>query len=193
MIAILIIVNSNLVALAVMISTIIASTANVRVVDGDTIEVSSITYRLHGIDAPEAGQKCAKGTDSYRRVIGVCNVDGRDLNAAMVASGNAWAFREYSKNYVAQENEASSARRGVLQSDTQKAKYYRAAKWAVGLQKTPDACPIKGNISRKGRIYLAPWSPWYSQTKVSVNKGERWFCSESDALYAGWRTRYWGR
>jgi len=200
-----------------------AAAPNARVVDGDTIEVSGITYRLHGIDAPEAGQKCARasggtwqcgkaaiaamealahsgsvecdtrGTDSYSRVIGVCKVDGRDMGAAMVSSGNAWAFREYSSDYVAQENEARSAGRGIWQSDTQRAKDYRAAKWAVGLQKAPDGCPIKGNISRNGRIYHAPWSPWYSRTKVSVNKGERWFCSEADALKAGWRAPYWGR
>jgi endonuclease YncB( thermonuclease family) len=196
--------------------------SNVRVVDGDTIKLSGITYRLHGIDAPEAGQKCAKengktwqcgksaiaalealafsgtmecetkGTDSYNRVIGVCLVDGKDINAAMVSSGYAWAFREYSKDYIAQEGEARSARRGIWQSETQTAKDYRADKWKVGVQKAPHGCPIKGNISQNGRIYHAPWSPWYSRTKVTVNKGERWFCSEAEALKAGWRAPYWG-
>jgi hypothetical protein len=31
------------------------------------------------------------------------------------------------------------------------------------------------------------------QAKVSVKKGERWFCSEAEALKAGWRAPYWGR
>jgi len=31
---------------------------SVRVVDGDTIEIGSTKHRLHGIDAPERGQKC---------------------------------------------------------------------------------------------------------------------------------------
>jgi endonuclease YncB( thermonuclease family) len=203
--------------------SVVVAAPNVRVVDGDTIELSGVTYRLHGIDAPEAGQKCAKasggtwqcgksavaalealahsgsvecdtkGTDSYSRIIGVCKVDGRDMGAAMVSSGNAWAFREYSSDYVAQEDEARSAGRGIWQALTQRAKDYRAAKWVVGVQKAPDGCPIKGNISRNGRIYHAPWSPWYARTKVSVNNGERWFCSESKALKAGWRAPYWGR
>ncbi len=34
-------------------------------------------------------------------------------------------------------------------------------------------------------------NPWYSRTKVSVEKGERWFCSEREALDAGWRAPRW--
>lgn len=200
-----------------------ASAETVRVVDGDTIELSGITYRLHGIDAPEAGQKCAKasggkwgcgkaaigalealafsgtvscdtrGTDVFSRVIGVCTVDGKDMNAAMVEVGLAWAFRKYSTDYVAQEEKAKTARVGIWQADTQTAEAYRAQRWEVGLQTAPKGCPIKGNISNNGHIYHAPWSPWYKRTKVSVNKGERWFCSEAEALKAGWRAPYWGR
>lgn len=214
-------VGTLVVAFALSGETIAAS--NVRVVDGDTIELSGITYRLHGIDAPEAGQKCAKangktwqcgksaiaamealafsgtvscdtrGTDEFSRVIGVCTVDGKDMNAAMVKAGLAWAFRKYSYDYVAQEEKAKAARIGVWQADTQSAESYRSQRWEVGLQTAPKGCPIKGNISKNGHIYHAPWSPWYKRTKVSVNKGERWFCSEAEALKAGWRAPYWGR
>ena len=31
----------------------------VRVVDGDTLKIDGVTYRLWGIDAPEAQQSCA--------------------------------------------------------------------------------------------------------------------------------------
>jgi hypothetical protein len=34
---------------------------SVRVVDGDTLRVDGVTYRLWGIDAPEAGHLCADG------------------------------------------------------------------------------------------------------------------------------------
>ena len=33
----------------------------VRVVDGDTLKIDGVTYRLWGIDAPDAGQLCADG------------------------------------------------------------------------------------------------------------------------------------
>jgi endonuclease YncB( thermonuclease family) len=34
---------------------------SVRVVDGDTLKIDGVTYRLWGIDAPESGQLCADG------------------------------------------------------------------------------------------------------------------------------------
>ena len=56
------ILKAGLAALVMLIGVDTAAAATVRVVDGDTIELSGITYRLHGIDAPEAGQKCAKAS-----------------------------------------------------------------------------------------------------------------------------------
>ena len=32
---------------------------DVQVIDGDTIKIAGLTYRINGIDAPEAGQSCA--------------------------------------------------------------------------------------------------------------------------------------
>lgn len=51
------------------------------------------------------------------------------------------------------------------------------------------ACRIKGNISYNGgeRIYHVPGQHYYSRTRISYIKGERWFCSEADAQAAGWR------
>ncbi len=49
-------------------------------------------------------------------------------------------------------------------------------------------CLIKGNINRHGeRIYHVPGSRWYSRTIITPAKGERWFCSEREAIAAGWR------
>jgi hypothetical protein len=111
----------------------------------------------------------------------------------MVATGNAWAFRKYSVDYADLEDKAHHEHVGVWQADTQPPWDYRTEKWAVAEQESPNGCPIKGNISENGNIYHAPWSPWYSKTKVSVGKGEQWFCSEADAIKAGWRAPYWGR
>ena len=77
------------------------------------------------------------------------------------------------------------------QADSEPPWDYRARRWQVAEQEAPEGCPIKGNISDNGRIYHAPWSPWYDRTKVSLDKGERWFCSEREALDAGWRAPRW--
>jgi hypothetical protein len=50
-------------------------------------------------------------------------------------------------------------------------------------------CEVKGNISINTgeRIYHVPGQEFYSPTRISWLKGERWFCSEEAARAAGWR------
>lgn len=198
------------------------SVSAAEVVDGDTIKLNDETYRLEGIDAPEHGQKCLSTNgktwacgkaatselksfigrktvkcvggvrDDFGRLIATCSVEGKDLGEHMVKNGFAWAFIRYSQTYVAEEKQARTKKIGVWQADNKAPWIYRSEKWEVAAQKSPDGCPIKGNISKNGMIYHAPWSPWYSRTKISLNKGERWFCSEGEAIVAGWRAPLWG-
>lgn len=51
------------------------------------------------------------------------------------------------------------------------------------------SCNIKGNISINTgeRIYHVPGQEHYWETKISPQYGERWFCSEAEAVAAGWR------
>ncbi|KAK9809001.1 hypothetical protein WJX72_007719 [[Myrmecia] bisecta] len=52
---------------------------------------------------------------------------------------------------------------------------------------SPD-CAIKGNISAKGlKIYHMPGGRFYNSTRIDAGSGERWFCSEKEAVAAGWR------
>ena len=49
-------------------------------------------------------------------------------------------------------------------------------------------CVIKGNINRKGEhIYHLPSQQFYARAKINEGNGERWFCTEAEALAAGWR------
>ncbi len=191
------------------------------VTDGDTLSIGDVTIRLYGIDAPEYGQACAaegggtwrcgeKATDrlveltasheaicvgsafdDYGRLLGTCTVGGTDINGTLVSEGLAWAFVRYATDYVPQEREAKAANLGIWRAPTQTAWDYRAERWNIAEQESPNGCPIKGNISSNGKIYHPPWSPWYSRTKISVEKGERWFCSEKEAIEAGWRAPKW--
>jgi len=94
---------------------------NATALDGDTIDMTGQRIRLFGIDAPELGQKCARGgtnwdcgADAKRHLglllqagevkcsvraqnaqglaVGRCMIDERDLSEAMVAAGFAVAI-----------------------------------------------------------------------------------------------------
>ena len=93
-----------------------------RVVDGDTFWISSASerIRLWGLDAPEVGMPGGSRAtaalaalisgeqmtcrqryiDRYGRIVGQCFLpDGRDITAAMIASGTAQEFCRYSGNH----------------------------------------------------------------------------------------------
>ncbi|CAN7460038.1 sunset domain-containing protein [Mesorhizobium sp. LjNodule214] len=49
-------------------------------------------------------------------------------------------------------------------------------------------CDIKGNINERGEhIYHMPGQEYYSATRINPARGERWFCSQWEAWWAGWR------
>lgn len=50
-------------------------------------------------------------------------------------------------------------------------------------------CNIKGNISFSSgeKFYHIQGMPEYEITKIDISKGERLFCSESEAIASGWR------
>jgi endonuclease YncB( thermonuclease family) len=127
--------------------------------------------------------------DQYDRRIAICDVSGEDLSQWLVSNGLAMAFRRYSDHFAADEDAARAAGVGLWQTDFEPPWEYRAKRWTTAAQEAPDGCPIKGNINEDGeRIYHTPWgSQWYTRTRVSTGHGERWFCSEREALDAGWR------
>ena len=117
-----------------------------RIIDGDTIDISGQRIRLNGIDAPESRQTCIadgvtwpcgqhataaltefiggapvscqeQGTDRYGRMIGKCSVQGEGIEAWMVESGWALAYRRYSLEYVDEEEEAQDARVGLWRGE----------------------------------------------------------------------------
>ena len=197
-----------------------------KVLEGDIIEISGTRIRLFGIDAPENGQTCTikrkpfrcdrtatsaladkigtrivecepKDLDIYSRIVSVCFVEGEDINAWMVARGWALAYRQYSHDYVSQEERASKAKLGMWQGEFEVPWDWRqrASQSNAHLQpadKQPNStqskdCEIKGNITDRGRhIYHVPGDKFYSRIIISAAKGERWFCTEAEAIAAGW-------
>jgi len=148
----------------------------------------------------EPGQR-----DRYGRHISRCFVGGRDVADQLVREGLGWAFVRYSDDYVAAERAARRAGIGVWQAPNEPAWEWRANRSARAAAARNDAsggnaprpaavqdpprpgCDIKGNISANGRIYHRPGSAAYAATRIATARGERWFCSEREALEAGWR------
>ena len=125
------------------LSTAHAETLVGRVVgvhDGDTLTLLNdqkhqTKVRLAEIDTPESAQPYGsrakqalsdlvfgkavlvdvQDIDRYGRTVGRVSVSGTDVNAAMVASGAAWVYREYSRDpeLLRLEAEAKAAGRGL--------------------------------------------------------------------------------
>jgi hypothetical protein len=133
------------------------------------------------------------GQDRYGRSLGRCQVDGDDLGAALVSAGLAFAYRAYSDAYVAAEDSARARRAGLHAAQVQSPEVFRdnqkralAARYLLG---APAGCAIKGNVSHDNseKIYHMPDQSSYGATRISASRGERWFCSETEARAAGWR------
>lgn len=194
-----------------------AQAQELRVVDGDTFWVGDEKIRLFGIDAPEAGQTCTDAVgatwdcsswaterlsavlgagqlrcrgddrDRYGRLLATCSVAGRDVGESLVSDGAVRAFRRFSSRYVAAEEAARAAGRGIWAGASQAPWDYRATASSNAQSGAPAGCRIKGNISDNGRIYHMPGQENYARTRISLTRGERWFCSEAEARAAGWR------
>jgi len=106
--------------------------------------IGRITVRLYGIDAPETRKPKSSGQpygsqarrvlmykllgkevtaavqerDQYGRTVAVIELEGRDINAEMVAEGMAWAYRQYlagpyASRYIGLEGKARRQHRGL--------------------------------------------------------------------------------
>lgn len=132
------------------------------------------------------------GRDGYGRVLGRCFVAGEDVARAIVRDGLAFAYRRYAMDYDLDEKTAAVQGKGLHGAGVQSPAAFRAAGRrglaARNLADAPQGCTIKGNISRDGkRIYHLPGQAWDDKTRIAPAKGERWFCSPSQAQAAGWR------
>lgn len=172
----------------------------VAIIDGDTFKLENKqTIRLASIDAPEInncyGQEAKQAlsqlilnkrvvllepyTDIYRRVVALVVSDGQIINEVMVRNG-----------FAKDTNDNFSAKKAV-----QDAREF-AQKNSLGIysQKCsqvvpPDPnCFIKGNHDQRQnrKLYSYPGCTNYNRTVVGLFEGDQWFCSEKEALAAGY-------
>jgi endonuclease YncB( thermonuclease family) len=131
-----------------------ANAASVRVADGDTIELGGQRIRLQGVDAPELHQECRDASgrnwacgrrarselrvlignnpvqceshakDRFGRSVAVCRARGRDLSEAMVRSGWALAYPDWSP-YADAQAHARGRKAGIWAGSFAKPRAWR--------------------------------------------------------------------
>ncbi|HET8943321.1 MAG TPA: thermonuclease family protein [Dehalococcoidia bacterium] len=141
-------------------------------------------------------EKDVSETDEFGRLLRYVWIGDQMVNAALVREGYAQASAyppdvKYQDLLSSLQSEAAGVGRGL---------------WGTVCQSTPSFTPIaagpgsceysatsepriKGNISLSTgeKIYHVPGGETYDKTVISQDKGERWFCTEAEALAAGWR------
>ena len=132
-------------------------------------------------------------TDRYGRLLRYVYVGDTFANLALVEGGFAHSstyppdVREQEKFRVAEES-ARIAKKGLwgeVCTDNGDEELTPVTKTEIT---APDpSCMIKGNISSGGNIYHVPGCESYDKTSINESSGERWFCSEDEAVNAGWR------
>lgn len=186
------------------------------VISGERIKVGPTVVRLAGIEAPDANQVClASGTKTWgcgaaaksalQKIVGSksvtcdvpsrsgdatanCQVAGADIAGQLVRGGHVFAEGGLFPTYGRAEAEARAAKVGIWQGEADRPAVYRAKVWDDAKRAAPGGCPIKGVVAGDARNFVMPGAPNYEKTKVRTAKGERWFCSEDEAVAAGWKS-----
>lgn len=180
-----------------------------HVVDGDTLQLAdNRRVRLRSIDAPEKNRCMAQEArqflekqvlnrhirvkdqliDEYGRIVAVAIVeDFRGwigymtkrfdplLNRSMLAHGFARYFSSGTQYDPMLKKAAETAKKnnwGIYSEECRSA--------------TPTTeCTIKGNIRSGVKTYYLPSCRDYDQVIIDTSFGDQWFCSEKEAIDAG--------
>ena len=142
-------------------------------------------------------EKDVSERDKYGRLLRyVFLPDGNFVNLKLVEEGYAAASTfppdvKYAAEFATAEKEAREAKKGLWQACANADSRGQDADLrgqALLSKPTNDNCVIKGNISSGGeKIYHLPNCSYYDKTKIDEARGERWFCTEAEAVAAGWR------
>lgn len=187
------------------------------ILTGDLLRVDHTLVKLVGIEAPEREQRClrsgnrrwrcaeaatdalaqltrrrpitcqTKSTDELGRMRAVCYDGTTDIAAALVSGGHVFAEAGLMSSYAKQEAAAKTAKIGLWSGESERPSDYRKRTWEEAKRSAPEGCPIKGQLAGNAKLYVLPWSADYHRVRVSKARGERWFCSEQEAISAGWR------
>ncbi len=115
-----------------------------------------------------------------------CFVGGNDVAEELIKKGSVFSSGGFLSRYSGIEGEAQEQKVGLWAGEAARPQDYRDKRWEEAKKSAPDGCPIKGRVRSGSRTYVLPWAPGYDGIKLKTSRGERWFCSESEAENAGW-------
>lgn len=175
--------------------------AVIGVIDGDTLVIEGKNkVRLRHVNAPELEfcggpeakvelEKLVKGKqirlvneipDPWGRTMAVVFAGNENVNLSLISRGVVRYYHDttpFEEEFKAAQAKAEEGHLGIF------------AKCEIVDPPDPK-CIIKGNI-RKDRedshIYFLPNCAQYKFAKVSQDLGEKWFCTEKEALDAGFK------
>jgi micrococcal nuclease len=176
-----------------------------QVTDGDTIVLEDgRTIRYLNLDTPEIGQgenpdECfgqeakkineelvlgkrirleldTNQMDRFGRTLAYVFVDDTFVNKELLGLGAA-EFHLDTINIAYQQELVAAA---------QKAHEDKAGRWSQCAPDPEKGCLIKGNLDRLDkRWYHLPSFRHYDQVVVNLEDSDRWFCTEQEAIQAG--------
>ena len=144
-------------------------------------------------------EKDISGTDAFGRLLRYVILPSNNelandilVNNYLIESGYAKASpkganRKYSSLFSAAQEQAINNKEGMWAECLEEMPSEEVEK--MGDLPSDPNCVIKGNISFHdyGKTYFTPDCPNYKQTKINFNKGEKYFCTEQEAINAGFK------
>lgn len=135
--------------------------------------------------------------DKYDRLLRyVFLEDGTNFNLSMIKEGYAYEYTfdvpyKYQTEFKKAQKDAQNGKVGLwgdICQTSSVAKQTTTVAPTTASTNNSGSCTIKGNISSsKEKIYHMIGCGSYAKTTIDESAGEKWFCTEREALEAGWR------
>ncbi|MFA6551794.1 MAG: thermonuclease family protein [Patescibacteria group bacterium] len=133
--------------------------------------------------------------DKYKRLLRYAfREDGVFYNLEIIKQGYAYEYTyqipyKYQMEFKAAQVYAKENKLGLWADNACAAvNGAKIATSTAGALPPNSNCNIKGNINSKGeKIYHLPACAYYAKTIINLSQGEKYFCTESEAIAAGWR------
>lgn len=130
--------------------------------------------------------------DQYDRLLRYVFVGDQNINLQLIKEGYGYEYTydqpyQYQVQFKQAQIEAQKNAKGLWNPQTCNGQTKSPINTPTIQMSPNENCQIKGNISSREKIYHLPGCRDYGKTSINQSRGEMWFCTEEEALNAGWR------